>query len=525
VIPERVPHRGQRSTDAILETGVEDAYRLLVDAVSDYAIFHLDPEGRVASWNTGAQRLKGYRADEIIGKSFEVFYPPEDVAAGKCALELVEAARVGRFEDEGWRVRKDGTLFWANVVISAIRDARGRLLGYAKVTRDLTARKRAEDAVRESEERFRLLVASVTDYAIFMLDTEGRVASWNAGAERINGYTADEIMGRPLSVFYPPEDMAAGKARRELEIARETGRYEEEGWRVRKDGTRFYANVVVTALRGPKGELRGFAKVTRDVSERKRAEEQAGQLRAEREARLALEAANAARSAFLSMFAHELRTPLTALRMYVGAMRKKNDTGQRIEPELFIRLDSQIARFSKLVADVGDSALVESGRGLDLRLADEDLAAIVRESVAFHAVSLTARAAARHRIELHAEARPFPIAGDRVRLEQVLSNLFENAVKYSPDGGVIEVRVEPAGDSSYELSVRDPGIGIPAEDLAQVTDRYFRASNVPDRNFPGLGLGLSISREIIARHGGTLTIESDLGKGTVVRIRLPAKKA
>ena len=216
------------------QSEAEDRFRLLVESVKDYAIFILDTGGHVVTWNAAAERIKGYKADEIIGKHFSTFYPPEDIAAGKCERELAIADREGRYEEEGWRIRKDGSRIWANVTITALRNPDGTLVGFAKVTRDLTERRQAE----EETHRFRLLVESVKDYAIFILDTGGHVATWNPGAERIKGYKAHEIIGKPFSIFYPPEDVAASKTERELEIATHEGRFEEEGWRVRKDGSR-----------------------------------------------------------------------------------------------------------------------------------------------------------------------------------------------------------------------------------------------------------------------------------------------
>jgi len=255
------------------ETG--ELHRLLVESVQDYAIFALDPDGYILSWNAGAQRFKGYTADEIIGKHFSIFYPPEKIATRFPEFELEQAALTGRFEDEGWRIRKDGSQFWANVVITALRDKTGTLVGYAKVTRDLTERRNAEEALRLSEERFRLLVQSVKDYAIFMLDPGGHVATWNEGAQRIKGYSAAEIVGKHFSVFYPQARIDEGFPDYELREAIRTGRFEDEGWRVRKDGTQFWANVVITALHDSHGKLLGFGKVTRDLTERREAQEQA----------------------------------------------------------------------------------------------------------------------------------------------------------------------------------------------------------------------------------------------------------
>jgi PAS domain S-box-containing protein len=262
-----------------------DDCRLLVESVLDYAIFMLQPDGTVATWNAGAEKIKGYKPAEIIGQHFSVFYPPADIQAGKPEWELEVATRVGRVENEGWRLRKDGTRFWANVVITALRDESGLLRGFGKVTRDQTERRRADEALRFSEQRFHHLVDSVLDYAIFMLDATGHVSTWNAGARRLKGYEPDEIIGRHFSTFYPAEDRARHWPEQILDKVREDGRFEDEGWRVRKDGTRFWANVVLTALRDSEGRLVGFAKVTRDLSARREAEENERHLLRERTAR------------------------------------------------------------------------------------------------------------------------------------------------------------------------------------------------------------------------------------------------
>jgi len=250
----------------------EELHRRLVDSAADYAIFVLDAEGYIRSWSRGAQRLKGYASHEAIGRHFSMFYPPDAIARGWPAEELRRAAADGRIEDEGWRLRQDGTRFWANVVISALRDASGALVGFSKVTRDLTERREQEERLRESERSLRLLIEGVQDYAIFRLDPEGRIASWNAGAQRLKGYLPEEIIGRHFSVFYNPEAVATGWPQEELRRAARYGRFEDEGWRVRKDGSLFWANVVITAIRDD-GRLTGFSKITRDLTERRAHEE------------------------------------------------------------------------------------------------------------------------------------------------------------------------------------------------------------------------------------------------------------
>jgi diguanylate cyclase (GGDEF)-like protein/PAS domain S-box-containing protein len=241
----------------------------MIESVEEYAIFMLDLDGHVATWNRGAERLKGYRAEDIVGRHFSAFYTADDAARGRPAAALAKARADGRCEDEGWRVRRDGTRFWANVTITYLRDGSGTPIGFGKITRDLSERRAAQEALHASEERFRLMVESVEDYAIFMLDTGGRIASWNAGAKRLKRYEAAAIIGRHFSVFYPAEDVAAGKPEEELRIAIRDGRVEDEGWRVRSDGTRFWASVVITALRDSDGTLRGFGKITRDLTERR----------------------------------------------------------------------------------------------------------------------------------------------------------------------------------------------------------------------------------------------------------------
>ena len=287
----------------------EAEFAKLVSGVRDYAVFLLDKDGNIATWNQGAERIKGYRAEEIIGQHFSRFYPKEIALSGWPDHELEVARATGRFEEEGWRVRKDGSRFWASVVITALRDPQGDTRGFLKITRDVTDRKHAEEKLRLSEERFRLLVEGVKDYAIFSLDSTGHVATWNAGAQRIKGYAADEIIGQHFSAFYPQEAIDRGWPEEELRRAAADGRIEDEGWRLRKDGSRFWANVVITALRDDTGALKGFAKVTRDLTEHREAEENARRLVAEEAARKAAE-----------RYAHEIELQREQLRVTLSSI-------------------------------------------------------------------------------------------------------------------------------------------------------------------------------------------------------------
>ena len=363
------------------ETG--ELHRLLVESVQDYAIFALDPDGYILSWNAGAERFKGYTADEIIGKHFSIFYPYERIASGFPEYELREAARTGRFEDEGWRLRKDGTRFWANVVITSLRDSTGTLVGYAKVTRDLTERRAAEDALRLSEERFRLIVQGVRDYAIFMLDPTGHVATWNEGAERLKQYRTEEILGKHFSVFYPPERIAEKFPDYELREAERVGRFEDEGWRIRKDGTRFWANVVITALRDEKGHLIGFSKVTRDLTERRASEERAiadaRRVAAEEAARHTsdearerierlqqLTAALSAAHTIPEITRVIFTEGFAALHVDAGALATLDDSGEIVQvlgDSGFERLPARLRRF-KRGEKLPINAVLESGRPL-----------------------------------------------------------------------------------------------------------------------------------------------------------------
>jgi PAS domain S-box-containing protein len=495
------------------ETRGDHLLDLLIGAITDYAIFALDTEGRVATWNPGAQRLKGYEPDEIIGRSFSCFYPPEDIAAGKPEQELLIATADGHFEDEGWRLRKDGTTFWANVVITALRGSDGRLVGFGKVTRDLTERRRGEEALRESEERFRLLVSSVGDYAIFLLEPDGTVASWNLGAERLKGYRADEIIGHHLSQFYTDEDRRHGVPAAALREALEVGRWESEGWRVRKDGTLFWANVVITALRGADGGHRGFAKVTRDLTDRKRSEDALrGVLAREREATAQLREADRMRTELVAVIAHDLRAPVSVIEHLAHRLATEwEELPDDDKRGSFERIAARSATLASLVDDVFDMVLIDAGR-LETTAEPFDIVGLIDEVVAD--IDATSPRA----ITMVAD-RDVRAVGDARRTWQVLSNLLSNAAKFSPPDSPIFVSVKRVGDD-IAVAITDAGPGIPRDQQHLLFQRFTRLDATA--GVPGSGVGLFIAKSLVEAQHGRITVASTLGVGTTFGFTLPA---
>jgi PAS domain S-box-containing protein len=489
-------------------------YRLLVDSVLDYAIFALDPTGRILSWNTGAQRLKGYHPEEIIGKHFSIFYPPEDVARGKTTIELEIATRDGRVEDEGWRVRKDGSRFWANVVITALRDSSGTLVGFAKVTRDLTERRSSEEALRLSEERFRTLVQGVKDYAIFMLDPQGRVASWNEGAQRIKGYTAGEIIGRHFSAFYPAADVAAGKTKMELEVAVREGKYEEEGWRVRKDGSCFWASVLITALRDSDGRLVGFAKVTRDLTERKAAQE-----REIADARriAEIETASRTKSEFLAAMSHELRTPINATLGYADLLEMEiAGPVTEQQQEYLKRIRGSQQHLLRIITDLLNYSRIEAGQ-VEYEITPVSLHTAVAEVLAMvEALALSKGILLKH--------GPCPdgimARADLGKAEQIVLNLVSNAVKFTPAGGRVTVGCGVV-DGKPCVTVSDTGPGIPLEQQHSIFQPFVQLGRSLTSGHEGTGLGLAISRDLARAMGGEIILRSEPGEGATFTLTLP----
>lgn len=477
-------------------------FRLLLEGIKDYAIFMLDPSGRVISWNSGAEQIKGYKAEEILGQHVSLFHPPESAARGWPKYELEVARKEGRFEDEGWRVRKDGSPFWANVILTALRDARGKLRGFSNITRDLTERRRQEESLRQSEERFRLLVDGIKDYAIFLLDLEGRVVSWNAGAEAIKGYRAEEILGRHFSVFYPPESIARGWPEHELRVARKVGRFEDEGWRLRKDGSAFWANVIITALYDRDNRLYGFGKVTRDMTEHKRMRD--------------LEEAKRQINEFLAMLAHELRNPLAPIRNAVSLMQMGGLSSSMLEWYRCV-IDRQVTHLTRLVDDLLDVSRITRGK-ITLQNQPVEMSLVVDGAVDSCRPLIEER---KHTLEVCLPAEPLWVEGDLTRLSQILLNLLNNAAKYTPEGGTLRLTVETEG-GQVVVRVLDTGLGIPAELLPRVFELFLQGDRSLDRAEGGLGIGLTLVRRLTEMHGGSVEAHSDgPGRGSEFVVRLP----
>lgn len=492
-----LPQKHDRSSDS--------RFSLLIGAITDYAIFMLDPQGIVCSWNPGARRFKGYCADEIIGKHFAVFYTLEDQAAGLPSKVLERAANEGHAEMEGWRVRKDAGRFWAHVVVEPIRDPDGVLLGFAKITRDLTTQHEVAERMRRSEEQFRLLVQGVTDHAIYMLDREGYVTTWNAGAERITGYRRDEIVGKHFSVFHVPRDRLSGVPTECLRAALREGHWEQEGERVRKDGSRFWAEVSIDPIRDETGSVIGFAKLTHDVSERRAAQ---SALEDAREAMF-----NSQRIYALGQLtggtAHDFNNLLAVI---TGALEMLQDSAVGAQAE---HIDAAMNAAERGRALIGQ--LLSIARGEEPQLQAVDIGAAVRGilNVLTRAVGPAIRVDVRI-----APGLPNALV-DPSQLNTALLNLVVNARDAMPSGGTLTIRVTPAPGDAVMLKVEDTGIGMDERTLAEATRPFFTTKK-PDQ---GTGLGLAMVHAMAKRSGGALSLKSAPGKGTVVTISLPIARA
>jgi PAS domain S-box-containing protein len=492
-------------------------YELLVQGVVDYAIYMLDPTGRVMSWNPGAERIKGYGAEEIIGEHFSRFYTEEDRAAGVPWEALRIAAETGRFTAEAWRVRKDGKRFWAMVVIDPIRKD-GELIGYAKITRDMTEQREAQLRALEIERRFRLLVQGVVDYAIYMISPEGLVSNWNAGAERIKGYGADEIVGEHFSRFYVPEDVEARVPWTALETARREGRYEAEGWRRRKDGTRFWASVVIDAIRDESGELIGFAKVTRDLTERRQAQLELEQSREQLFQAQKMEALGH----LTGGLAHDFNNLLTGISGSLELLKTRIAQGRIGDLERYLTAAQGAA--NRAAALTHRLLAFARRQTLDPKPVDPNRLLVGMEDLVRRTVGPEIT------LETVLATGLWSTLCDPNQLENALLNLCINARDAMPDGGRLTIetanswldergareRDMPPGQY-VAICVTDTGTGMPPDVIERAFDPFFTTKPTGQ----GTGLGLSMVYGFARQSGGHVRIYSEVGTGTTMRIYLP----
>jgi PAS domain S-box-containing protein len=524
-----VPHAEIGSpADALteLQTG---ALQSAIFNSANFSSIATDAKGVIQIFNVGAERMLGYTAAEVLNQitPADISDPQEVIARAKAlSVELGTPITPGfealvfkasrGIEDiyELSYIRKDGSRFPAVVSVTALRDAQDTIIGFLLIGTDNTARKQVEEKLRWTEEGFRLMVESVTDAAIVMLDSEGRVVSWNTGAQRIKGYRAEEILGQHFSRFYPAADIAAGAPQRDLDAAAAQGRFEVEGWRTRKDGSLFWANVVFTAIRDSAGQPRGFAKLTRDLTERRQVEETLTK------AKGTAEKANLAKSEFLSSMSHELRSPLNAI---LGFAQLMESDATPATPSQKASID-EILRAGwyllELINEILDLAQIESGR-LSLSKEPTSLPEVLGECQA-----MIESQAQNHGIQMTFPRFDAPcfVQADRTRLKQVVINLLSNAVKYNTVGGTVVVDCDGSTADRIRLNVRDSGAGLTPEQLAQLFQPFNRLGKERSAE-QGTGIGLVMSKRLIELMGGVLGVESSVGTGSVFWWTLAAASA
>jgi PAS domain S-box-containing protein len=514
-----------RRKEALLKTG---ALQNAILNSANFSIIATDEKGVIQLFNIGAETMLGYAAVEVVDKITPAdIHDPQEVIERARALSLELATTIAPgFEALAFKasrgiedkyeltyIRKDGSRFPAIVSVTALRDAEGRIIGYLLIGTDNSARKQVEEKLRWTEEGFRLMVESVTDCAIVMLDSEGRVVSWNTGAERIKGYRAEEIVGQHFSRFYPAQDIERGAPQRDLDSAAVEGRFEVEGWRVRKDGSMFWANVVFTAIRDPAGNARGFAKLTRDLTERRQVEETLTK------AKGAAEKANLAKSDFLSSMSHELRSPLNAILGFAQLM-ESDPTVTPLQKESIAEILRAGWYLLELINEILDLAQIESGK-LSLSKEPTSLAEVILECQAM--IEPQAQKGSVRMTFPKFDVPRFVLA-DRTRLKQVLINLLSNAVKYNQAGGTVVVDCIASAPDRIRLSVKDSGAGLSSEKLTELFQPFNRLGQARGP-VQGTGIGLVMSKRLVELMGGVIGVESSVGVGSVFWFELASAAA
>ncbi|HTF31080.1 MAG TPA: PAS domain S-box protein [Flavitalea sp.] len=509
----------------------EDLYHRMIDEVQDYSIILMDKYGYIQNWNKGAEKLKLYKASEAVGKHFSILYLPEDRKNLLPEKLMNEAARNGRASHEGWRVRKDGTTFWGNTSLTALHDQKNNIVGFSKVTRDLTDRKKTEDqlfkftetlqhrneALRRSEERYHKMIEEVQDYAIILLNENGDVQNWNTGAEKIKGYTAKEIIGKNFRIFYPEYDREKNFPENLLEYARKNGRATHEGWRLRNDGTKFWGSIVITTLHRSDGSILGFSKVTRDLTERKLAEDKMHEYMKE------LESQNRELEQFAYVASHDLQEPLRKIRTFTEVI-EKNSGNEGTVKRYFDKIKASAQRMTELIQSVLNYSRLSKdmdqpvNTDLNLVLANvtSDLELLIQEKKAVIASIILPC-----------------IKGVPLQLNQLFSNLITNALKFSDKEPRINISfriisydqiegvTEGIAKINYlELSFSDNGIGFDQQYEKLIFTMFQRLNE--KQKFAGTGIGLAVCKKIIDFHGGFISVKSEVSKGSTFNVYFPA---
>ena len=515
-----------RSEEALLKTG---ALQNAIFNSANFSSIATDEKGVIQIFNVGAERMLGYTAADVVNKitPADISDQQEVVARAKAlSVELATPITPGfealvfkasrGIEDiyELTYIRKDGSRFPAIVSVTALRDAQEAIIGYLLIGTDNTERKQIEEQLRWTEESFRLMVESVTDYAIVMLDPEGRVVSWNSGAQRIKGYSAEEIVGQHFSRFYPCEDIERGTPQRDLDLARANGRLEDEGWRARKDGSTFWANAVLTAIRDQDGNLRGFAKLTQDLTQRRKVEAELTN------AKSAAEKANLAKSDFLSSMSHELRSPLNAILGFAQLMETASPSPTDSQKESIVQILQAGWHLLKLINEILDLAVIESGK-----------VSLSKESVSLAEVMSECRAMMEPQARQRRICVTFPrfdtplfVRADRTRLKQIVINLISNAIKYNKVKGTVVVDCTTTAPGRTRISVKDTGAGLSPEKLGQLFQPFNRLGQEAG-DVTGTGIGLVVTKRLAELMDGVIGVESTVGVGSVFWCELASAEA
>ena len=490
----------RRETEQTLRQS-DERFRTLVQNLPDYAIFQIDTNAIITEWTEGAQRVKGYTAEEAIGQSLALFYTPENLAAGEMINEIAEATRHGRAERGSVRIRKGGQRFWVDEIMTAIHDEAGRLLGFTKISRDITQRKKADEALFDSRQRLQIVLDSIADHAIITFDLQHRIVSWNPGAWQMFGYTAEEAIGQSGEIFFTPEDRAAGQMEHEMRLARKQGRAPDERYHLRKDGSRLYVSGAMAPLYDADKTLLGYVKVARDLT---------GRLQIEQ----ALREADRRKDEFLALLAHELRNPLATLSNTLLILQLTGGNHEAMPmPTATTMMIREVAHLVRLVDDLLDVSRISRGK-IVLTLKRTDLVSVVRETA--EAAQGGFRAANRTlTVDLPTES--VYLSGDATRLKQVVSNLLNNALKFTQTGGHVWVSLgttneEPGGPMAI-LRVRDDGIGIAEHDRERIFQMFVQVDSSLGRTQDGLGLGLTLVSELVGLHGGRVAVHSEVEGG------------